>query len=97
MFLLTKKNVSEDVLAKLVGQTIMFDTKFGIKIIHVETATVSPRLENGRDDNGYLFRRCQGPYLLRSDNHDLILHGTTEDMIRFIKTEDYSLDDVEEG
>lgn len=46
----------------------------------------------GGGKRGYIFERVQGPYLLRSDNDNLILHGTAEDMVRFIKTEDYTLD-----
>ena len=95
MFLLTKENISKKLLSELAGTTVLLASKFGIKIITVEFTTVSSGLYRSENQKGYLFRRVQGLYLLRSDNSDLILHGTTTDMIRFIKTGDYALDSTE--
>ena len=90
MFLLTKGNISGQLLAELVGTNVLFASKFGIKIIRIDTIIVDKRYSRGTNRNGYLFRRVQGSHLLRSDSH--ILHGITEDIIRFIKTDDYDLD-----
>lgn len=92
MFLLTKDNISGQLLAELVGMTVLFASKFGIKIIRIDPIIVDKRYSRGTNRNGYLFRRVQEPHLLRSDSNSHILHGITEDIIRFIKTDDYDLD-----
>ena len=72
----------------------MLETKYGIKHVHIESTKVStsPSKSNGSGLDAYLFRKVQGPYLLRSDNYSLVLHGIAEDMVRFIKTSDYDID-----
>ena len=93
MFLITKDNITEKLLAELANTPVLLDSKFGIKQVVVESINVRLSLDRstGRGEKGYLFRRVQGPCLLRSDDCTFILHGIAEDMVRFIKTGDYDL------
>ena len=93
MVLVTKENISEDLLAASIDQEIMLETKFGIKkvIISVIPISRSLSLKQGRGQNGYIINRVQGPHLLRSDAPSLILHGLPKDIVKFIKNDDYCL------
>ena len=92
MFLLTKDNISEELLTKLANQTVLLETKYGIKQVQLSIVTVSGSLSaaQGGGKSGYIFSRIQGPYLMRTGS-PYILHGIPKDIVHFIKNDDYYL------
>ena len=92
MLLITKENISKELLSRYVGAgVVLLETKFGIKKVLLERIN---RVARGKykGQSGYIFNRIQGPWLVRSDARTTVLHGAPKEIIKFIKTDDYEIE-----
>ena len=97
MILVTKHNVTATLLESIrsaVGTAFLLQTPIGIRQFRLGRTNNTKGMFRHRA--GILVLRAQGPYIVFSNDQDILLHGDVTELVDYIKNDNYVVVPYEE-